>query len=140
MTETPPPPGFGRRTTYCLLAGMVLGLGFAAVALVLNLYDLNVGAQPRMAELVLPLLGESTAAGLIGGLMAAASRWLWATGVTGTAVTAGVGACGIGAIITFGLLAATLTPVAQVLWILLLGPVIGAASMGADRHLALHQA
>lgn len=140
MTETPSSPGFGIRTAYCLVAGIVLGLGFAAVALVLDLYDLAEGAQATVLELILPLLGESAAAGLVGGLMAAVSRWLWATGVTGTAITAGVGACGIGAIITFGLLAATLTPVAQVLWILLLGPAIGAASIRADRHLALREA
>lgn len=137
MTETPPPPGFGRRTAYCLAAGIILGLVVAAVALVLNLYALNEGAEPSVMELILPLLGESAAAGLTGGLVASCSRWFWTTSVTGTAVTAGAGASGIGAIITFGLLASTLVPVAQILWILLLGVIVAAASIRADRELAL---
>lgn len=74
---------------------------------------------------------------LVGGLLGAAlgmfSRWLSATSPLGTAATAGVTAAGVGALATFGLLWAPLSPVLQVVWILLLGLGAGWGSWLTDR-------
>lgn len=51
----------------------------------------------------------------------------------GTAVTAGVAAAGVGAVVTFALLWAPLSPVLQVAWILLLGAAVGWGSWLSDK-------
>lgn len=136
MTDETPPPAFGQRTLTGMLAGLAFALVLALIAYPLGLFDTVDDVEASMFQIVLPLLGESTAAGVIGGVMGAVSRWWWGTSVLGTAATAGAGAAGIAAVITFGLLAATLVPVAQVTWILLLGGVVGWASFRLDQRLA----
>lgn len=134
ISDETPSPAFGRRALYGLLAGLLLGLLLAVLSFPLGLFDVNPDVEASMLVVMLPLLGESAAAGLIGGLMGAVSRWFSHTPVTGTAVIAGIGAAGTGALITFGLLASTLVPVAQVAWILLLGGAAAWASLRTDRH------
>lgn len=134
MSDDLPSPAFGRRPLYSMLAGLGLGILLAAVALPLGLFDVNPEAEASMFQVLLPLLAESAVAGLLSGLIGAVSRWLWGTHVTGTAVTVGIGAAGIATIITFGLLAATLVPLAQIAWILLLGGACAWSSLTTDRH------
>ncbi len=134
MTEELPSPAFGRRPLYGLAAGLALALPMAAVAYLFGLFDVNPDVEASAFQVALPLLGESAAAGLVGGLMGAVTRWFWGTGELGAAVTAGVGAAGVGAMVTFGILAATLVPFAQIAWILLLGGVVGWSSILTDRH------
>ena len=134
MSDELPSPAFGRRSLYGLVAGLALALPLAAVAYPLGLFDVNRDVDATVFQITLPMLGESAAAGLIGGLMGAVTRWYWGTGVIGAAVTSGIGAAGIGAMITFGFLAATLVPVAQIGWILLLGVAVGWSSLLTDRH------
>lgn len=134
MSDELPSPAFRRRPLYGLVAGLALALPLAAVAYPLGLFDVNPDVDASAFHVILPLLGESAAAGVVGGLMGAVTRWFWGTGVVGAAVTSGVGAAGVAAMITFGLLAATLVPGAQIAWIVLLGGVVGWSSLLTDRH------
>lgn len=132
-----PPPLFGRRVLRTLLAALAVAVLLSVVGAVWDLAALDeVDAArfvPRIGTLLALYAPQAAMAGILGGTLASVSRWLWSTGVTGTAVYAGVAAVGVALVVTFMLLLAELAPLLQVLWILLLGLAVGWGSLLTDR-------
>lgn len=137
MNAHVPPPFFGRRVLRTVLAALIVAVIFSVTGAVWDLVALDeVSAAefvPRIGALQMLYTPQAAMAGLLGGVLASVSRWLWSTGITGTAVYAGAAAVGVALVVTFMLLLAELALLLQILWILLLGLAVGRASLLTDR-------